>query len=62
MNAETKTVIHDNDTWTVIGVGVTRDDGKTFCHLASTTRFRSQRNGDNPVQICTWIDLDKTNH
>lgn len=51
----TITIQHDNDTWNIIGEGATRD-GKTYCHLASTTRFRQQRNGKNPIQICDWID------
>lgn len=49
------TIQHDGDTWNVLGEGATCD-GKTFCHLASTTRFRQQRNGKNPVQMCDWID------
>ncbi|BCK65804.1 hypothetical protein KAM448_35130 [Aeromonas caviae] len=48
----------DGDTWEIIGMG--RDDhpdhsGKVFCHLASRTRFRTQKNGRNPVQCCTWV-------
>ena len=49
------TIQHDGDTWNIAAEGVTRD-GKTYCHLVSTTRFRQQRNGKNPVQICDWID------
>lgn len=49
------TIQHDGDTWNIVGEGATRD-GKTYCHLASTTRFRQQRNGKNPVQIGDWID------
>jgi hypothetical protein len=49
------TIQHDGDTWNILGEGATRD-GKTYCHLASTTQFRQQRNGKNPVQICDWID------
>lgn len=49
------TIQHDGDTWNILSEGATRD-GKTYCHLASTTRFRQQRNGKNPVQICDWID------
>lgn len=48
----------DGDTWRVLGTGVDRD-GKTFCHLASTTRFREQRNGPNPVQMCDWVESEK---
>lgn len=46
---------YDNDVWLVLAEGVSRD-GKTFCHLASTTRFRQQKNGAVPVQIGDWID------
>jgi len=42
------------DTWRVCGIGVSKD-GNTRCHLASTTRFRKQRNGDCPIQIQTWV-------
>ena len=49
------TIQHDNDTWNILGQGATRD-GKTYCHLASTTRFRQQRNGANPIQMGEWID------
>lgn len=49
------TIKHDGDTWRILSEGTTRD-GKTYCHLASTTRSRQQRNGAVPVQICDWID------
>ena len=49
------TIQHDGDTWNILSEGATRD-GKTYCHLASTTRFRQQRNGKTPVQIGDWID------
>lgn len=55
---DTPTIEHDGDTWRVIGVGVERD-GKVHVHLASTTRYREQRNGKNPVQIGDWIDVEK---
>lgn len=48
---------HDGDMWNVLSTGVTREDGKTFCHLASTTRFVKQRNGQRPVQVCDWVAL-----
>ena len=48
-------VVVDGDVWRVIGVGAQRD-GNTYCHLASTTRFRQQKNGNNPIQISDWID------
>ena len=45
----------NGDTWRIVGQGATRDV-KTYCHLASTTRFRQQRNGTYPAQIGEWID------
>jgi hypothetical protein len=47
---------YDGDVWNVLAKGATRD-GKTFFHLASTTKFVQQRNGKRPIQICTWIAL-----
>lgn len=52
------TVEHDGDVWRVLSTGSTREDGKTFAHLASTTRGSHQNNGFNPVQINDWINLD----
>lgn len=49
------TIIHDRDSWRILGQGATRD-GKTYCHLASTTQFRQQRNGLVPLQIGIWVD------
>jgi hypothetical protein len=49
---------HDGDTWEILSEGASRD-GKTYCHLASTTRFREQRNGRNPVQIGDWIENER---
>lgn len=46
---------HDGDRWNVLAKGATRDDGFVYCHLASTTRFVRQRNGDRPMQIADWI-------
>ena len=46
---------HDGDTWKVVSVGTVKD-GKTFVHLASTTRGKQQRNGFYPVQINDWVD------
>lgn len=53
-----RTVAIDSDVWTVTGVGVTDADGFVYLHLASTTRFRQQRNGKVPVQIATFIHPD----
>lgn len=50
-----KHIVVAGDVWRVLGVGAQRD-GNTYCHLASTTRFRQQKNGKNPIQIGDWID------
>ena len=49
-----KEISYDGDTWVVLNIGATLD-GKTFVHLASTTRGFCQRNGIYPVQINDWI-------
>lgn len=49
---------HDGDTWNIVAEGVTRD-GKTLCHLASTTRFRQQKSGPYPIQISDWIENER---
>ena len=51
------TITHDDDTWLILAEGATRD-GKTYCHLSSTTRSRQQKNGAVPVQMGDWIDQD----
>jgi|Laugresbdmm110sd_1035091.scaffolds.fasta_scaffold120073_2 hypothetical protein len=50
-----KQIVVAGDVWRVLGAGAQRD-GNTFCHLASTTRFRQQKNGKNPIQIGDWVD------
>jgi len=50
-----KQIVVAGDVWRVLGVGAQRK-GNTFCHLASTTRFRQQKNGKNPIQIGDWVD------
>ena len=50
-----KQIVVAGDVWRVLGAGAQRDDN-TFCHLASTTRFRQQKNGKNPIQIGDWVD------
>lgn len=52
-----QTIQHDGDAWRVLGTGRTREDGKTYVHLASTTRGRQQRNGWYPMQMMDWVDL-----
>lgn len=48
---------HDNDTWLILSKGVSKG-GKTYCHLASTARFKQQANGSIPMQIGDWIAYD----
>ena len=50
-----KTLSWDGDNWRVLQTGRADDQGRIYCHLASTSRGRQQRNGWNPVQICDWI-------
>lgn len=50
-------IAHNGDTWRIIGTGIVREDGKTYCHLSSETRVRHHKNGCVPVQICDWINL-----
>ena len=45
----------DGDVWNVLSEGV-KKDGQTFCHLASTTRGKHQKNGFYPVQSCRFVD------
>lgn len=52
-----KVICHEGDTWRVLSTGRIREDGKTYVHLASLTRFREQRNGPTPYQICDWLVL-----
>ncbi len=44
----------NGDTWKLLGTGAKRE-GTTYCHLASTTRFREQRNGRVPIQMGEWV-------
>lgn len=46
---------HDGDTWRILGQGAARG-GKIYCHLASLTRGKMQRNGWYPRQMEDWID------
>ena len=46
----------DGHTWRIIGIGIYSDKKQaTYLHLASTTIFRKQRNGDRPIQMCDWV-------
>ncbi len=47
-------ITRDRDTWKVIGVGA-EENGRTFLHLASTTRGRQTKAGWYPVQSCVWV-------
>lgn len=49
---------HEGDTWKILGQGASRD-GKALCHLASTTRFRQQKNGPCPIQMMDWIEHER---
>jgi hypothetical protein len=53
-NAE-KTLDMHGDTWRVLGIGVSQE-GKTYVHLASTTKLLQQKNGFVPAQMCDWVD------
>lgn len=44
------------DTWRVLALGARDGEGNVYAHLASTTRFVQQRNGQRPIQIGDWID------
>lgn len=51
-----KVIAYDGDEWVVIACGA-REGDSTYCHMTSTTRFRSERMGPNPVSIATWVKL-----
>ena len=46
----------EGDTWRILAIGVVNEES-AYVHLASTTRFRQQRNGKYPRQIATWIPV-----
>lgn len=52
-----KTIKYDNDIWRILGIGAKRD-GLVYLHLASTTRFRQQRNGQYPIQMGDWLPVE----
>jgi len=54
---ELPTIEHEGDTWRILNTGAFRD-GCVICHLASTTRYRKQRNGDNPIHMTDLIDAE----
>lgn len=49
-----KVIILEGHQYRVLNTGACCD-GKTFCHLASTTSGRQQKNGWYPAQICEWV-------
>lgn len=53
-----ETIKWAGDTWRVLARGAEDDEGRVYMHLASTTRFRQQKNGQVPVQIADWIDTN----
>lgn len=52
------TVKHDGDEWKIVGIGALVDDA-VFCHLASTTRGTTQKNGWCPSQTADFIKIEK---
>lgn len=52
-----KKIVHMGDVWRVVSTGA-QTEGNTFCHLASLTRGKHQKNGFNPVQINDWVDTE----
>jgi len=46
---------YDGDTYRIGAVGAVDERG-TFVHGWSINRFRKQRNGDVPLQVCIFID------
>ena len=54
MLSDYKEVQLDGDILRVLSVGAERN-GKTYCHLASTTRGFQQPNGLNPLQMVDWV-------
>jgi hypothetical protein len=52
-----KKIVHMGQVWRVVSVGVQRE-GNTFCHLASLTNGKRQKNGWVPVQINDWVDTE----
>lgn len=52
-----KAIVHMGHVYRVIGVGAQRD-GNTYCHLASLTAGRMQKNGWHANQICDWVDTE----
>ncbi len=45
----------NGDPWEIGGLGVIDNQGRIYCHLASTSRFRQQANERNPIQACDWV-------
>ena len=50
-----KAIVHMGHIYRVIGVGA-QLGGNTYCHLASLTEGRMQKNGWYANQICDWVD------
>ncbi len=54
-------ITHDGDIWRVLSRGTVRrvcTRVEVLCHLASTTRFCRACNGQHPIQICDWVDVE----
>lgn len=48
------TLVLDGDLYHILSTGVTHE-GKTVCHLSSTTKFMKQKNGFVPLQLLEWV-------
>ena len=48
-------ITDEGEEWRIVNYGAAEDDS-IFCHLASTTRGRHQKNGWYPVQSGRWIE------
>lgn len=49
-------IVVEGHEYRILSLGAA-DGGKVYAHLASTTEFHKQRNGNVPRQTCEFIDL-----
>lgn len=49
------TLAMNGDLYKILSTGITHD-GKTICHLSSTTKFTKQKNGFVPQQLLEWVN------
>lgn len=59
MNCIGKEIEIDGKKYKIQAIGVEREDGMVYAHLASTSEFRQQRNGKVPVQICYFFTKEQ---